>query len=142
MNSLEMVEIILIDNIRPFQNHPFEVRVDDAMKNGYEYPLEKLNDCKCGCEVNGQRMIITLLKAPMNPNPKSDRGDRYFTYSLYPHAGNWKDAKTLVRGLELNNPMLPVELAEDAKGAECGSFIAVDGKTMSFEIKCYKVKTK
>ena len=78
-------------------------------------------------------MIITLLKAPMNPDPKSDRGDHYFTYSLYPHAGNWKDAETLVRGLEINNPMLPVEIAEGAKGAESASFISVDGKNVTLE---------
>ena len=78
-------------------------------------------------------MIITLLKAPMNPDPKSDRGDHYFTYSLYPHAGSWKDAETLARGLELNNPMLPVDIAADAKGAESASFIAVEGKNVTLE---------
>ena len=32
VNSLEKVEIIPVDNIQPFQEHPFEIRDDDAMK--------------------------------------------------------------------------------------------------------------
>ena len=74
----------------------------------YGYGVALLNDCKYGYEVNEQRMIITLLKAPMNPDPQSDRGDHYFTYSLYPHAGNWKVADTLQMGLEMNNPAVVV----------------------------------
>ncbi len=118
----------------PYDKAKFEVSAHnfiDMSEDGYG--LSILNDCKYGYEVNEQRMIITLLKAPMNPDPKSDRGDHWFTYSLYPHAGGWKDAETLVRGLEINNPMLPVELSEDAKGAESGSFISVDGKNVTLE---------
>ena len=97
------------------------------------YGVSILNDCKYGYEVDKQRMIITLLKAPMNPDPKSDRGDHYFTYSIYPHAGNWKDAETLVRGLEINNPAVPVEISADAKGEVEKSFIKVDGKNVTLE---------
>ena len=78
-------------------------------------------------------MIITLLKAPMNPDPKSDRGDHYFTYSIYPHAGSWKTAETLVRGLEMNNPAVAVELNGGAAGDVEKSFIKVDGKNVTLE---------
>ncbi len=118
----------------PYDKAKFEVSAHnfiDMSEDGYGLTI--LNDCKYGYEVNEQRMIITLLKAPMNPDPASDRGDHYFTYSLYPHAGGWKDAETLVRGLEFNNPMLPVELSDEAKGAESGSFISVDGKNVTLE---------
>ncbi|MBR6785691.1 MAG: alpha-mannosidase, partial [Clostridia bacterium] len=118
----------------PYDKAKFEVSAHnfiDMSEDGYGLTI--LNDCKYGYEVNEQRMIITLLKAPMNPDPKSDRGDHYFSYSLYPHAGGWKDAETLVRGLEFNNPMLPVEIAADAKGAESASFISVDGKNVTLE---------
>ena len=118
----------------PYDKAKFEVSAHnfiDMSEDGYG--LSILNDCKYGYEVDEQRMIITLLKAPMNPDPKSDRGDHWFTYSLYPHAGGWKDAETLVRGLEINNPMIPVELSEDAKGVESASFIAVDGKNVTLE---------
>ena len=118
----------------PYDKAKFEVSAHnfiDMSEDGYGLTI--LNDCKYGYEVNEQRMIITLLKAPMNPDPKSDRGDHYFTYSLYPHAGGWKDAETLVRGLEINNPMLPVEIAENATGADSVSFISVDGKNVTLE---------
>ena len=97
------------------------------------YGVTILNDCKYGYEVDKQRMIITLLKAPMNPDPISDRGDHYFTYSIYPHKGNWKEAETLVRGLEMNNPAVAVDVKADAKGDVAGSFIKVDGKKVTLE---------
>jgi alpha-mannosidase len=97
------------------------------------YGVTILNDCKYGYEVDKQRMIITLLKAPMNPDPKSDRGDHYFTYSIYPHAGNWKQAETLVRGLEMNNPAVAVDVKADAKGDDAKSFINVVGKNVTLE---------
>ncbi|HEX6494473.1 MAG TPA: glycosyl hydrolase-related protein, partial [Acidobacteriaceae bacterium] len=32
----------------------------------------------------------------------ADEGHHEFTYSLYPHAGNWRDAQAIRRGYELN----------------------------------------
>lgn len=117
----------------PFDKAKFEVSAHnfiDMSEDGYG--LSILNDCKYGYEVDEQRMIITLLKAPMNPDPKSDRGDHYFTYSLYPHKGNWKDAETVTRGLELNNPLLPVE-PKGAQGETEFSFISVDVDNVPLE---------
>lgn len=117
----------------PYDKAKFEVSAHnfiDMSEDGYG--LSILNDCKYGFEVDGQRMIITLLKAPMNPDPQSDRGDHYFTYSLYPHAGNWKDAETLVRGLELNNRFDVKELPE-GNGAFEKSFMSVGGKNVTLE---------
>lgn len=71
-----------------------------------DYGVSLLNDCKYGHEVDGKRMMLSLLKGPMNPDPQSDIGTHTFTYSLYPHAENWKRANTLLRGLELNNPLM------------------------------------
>ncbi len=117
----------------PYDKAKFEVSAHnfiDMSEDGYG--LSILNDCKYGFEVDGQRMIITLLKAPMNPDPQSDRGDHYFTYSLYPHAGNWKDAETLVRGLELNNRFDVKELPE-GNGTFEKSFMSVSGKNVTLE---------
>ena len=117
----------------PYDKAKFEVSAHnfiDMSEDGYG--LSILNDCKYGFEVDGQRMIITLLKAPMNPDPQSDRGDHYFTYSLYPHAGNWKDAETLVRGLELNNRFDVKELPE-GNGVFEKSFMSVNGKNVTLE---------
>ncbi len=35
----------------------------------------------------------------------ADRGRQQFRYALYPHAGTWKQALTVRRGYELNDPL-------------------------------------
>ena len=118
----------------PYDKAKFEVSAHnfiDMSEDGYGLTI--LNDCKYGYEVDKQRMIITLLKAPMNPDPESDRGDHYFTYSLYPHAGCWKDAATVTRGLELNNALVPVELSGSDSGATAQSFMKVSAPNVPLE---------
>ena len=118
----------------PYDKAKFEVNAHnfiDLSEDGYGVSI--LNDCKYGFEVNEQRMIVTLLKAPMNPDPKSDRGTHYFTYSLYPHKNNWKEAGTISEGLMLNNPMLPVQLTASSKGENEASFISVSADNVPLE---------
>jgi len=107
---------------------------------GHEYPAQKwidlsnkdygvslLNDCKYGHDVNGNVMRLTLLRSPDDPDPKSDVGRHEITYSLYPHQGDWRQADTVRRGYELNNPLIPV-VAESHPGRlprEC-SFLSVE----------------
>lgn len=67
-------------------------------KNGFSL----LNDSKYGYDAKGNVLRLTLLRAPVYPDPDADRGRHEFTYSLYPHAGTWKDAETVRRGYELN----------------------------------------
>jgi len=50
---------------------------------------------------------LSLLRSPEWPDPHADEGRHEFTYSLYAHGGNWKDALTVRRGYELNYPLLP-----------------------------------
>jgi alpha-mannosidase len=47
-----------------------------------------------------------LLRSPEWPDPHADEGHHEFTYSLYPHAGGWKDALTIRRGYELNYKLI------------------------------------
>lgn len=72
--------------------------------------------------------------APMNPDPESDIGTHYFTYSLYPHEGIWKEANTIGRGLELNNPLLPLfpETGDGALSYEY-SFLEIDAENVTLE---------
>ena len=69
----------------------------------------------------------------MNPDSQSDRGDHYFTYSLYPHNDNWKDAGTITRGLELNNPFVPVQVPANEGGEVKKSFISVSADNVTLE---------
>jgi len=69
--------------------------------------LSLLNDCKYGYDAKGNVLRLSLLRSPEWPDPHADEGRHEFTYSLYAHSGNWKDALTVRRGYELNYPLLP-----------------------------------
>jgi len=68
--------------------------------------LSLLNDCKYGYDAKGNVLRLSLLRSPEWPDPHADEGRHEFTYSLYAHGGNWKDALTVRRGYELNYPLL------------------------------------
>ena len=118
----------------PYDKAKFEVNAHNWIDMSDEdYGVSLLNDCKYGHEVNEHKMILTLLKAHIKPDPKSDRGDHYFTYSLYPHAETWKKAKTLERGLEINHPLVPVDIKSEGELGADNSFITLTSDSMTLE---------
>ncbi|WP_260737476.1 alpha-mannosidase [Tunturiibacter lichenicola] len=64
-----------------------------------------LNDSKYGYDAVGNTLRITLLRSPTWPDAEADRGHQHFVYSIYPHTGTWKQAQTVRRGYELNDPL-------------------------------------
>ena len=118
----------------PYDKAKFEVNAHNWIDMSDEdYGVSLLNDCKYGHEVNEHKMILTLLKAPIKPDPTSDRGEHYFTYSLYPHAETWKKAKTLERGLEINHPLVPVDIKSEGEMGADNSFITLTSDSMTLE---------
>ena len=67
--------------------------------------LSVLNDSKYGYDAEGNTLRITLLRSPTWPDPEADRGRQQFQYAIYPHAGTWKQALTVRRGYEMNDPL-------------------------------------
>ncbi|MBB5342916.1 alpha-mannosidase [Tunturibacter empetritectus] len=67
--------------------------------------LSILNDSKYGYDAVGNTLRITLLRSPTWPDAEADRGHQHFVYALYPHTGTWKQAQTVRRGYELNDPL-------------------------------------
>ncbi len=65
-----------------------------------------LNDSKYGYDAKGNVLRLSLLRSPEWPDPHADEGPHEFTYSLYPHAGAWREAATVRRGYELNYPLI------------------------------------
>jgi alpha-mannosidase len=53
---------------------------------------------------------ITLLRSPISPDPLADRGRHTFSYSLYPHGGDWKTALTARRGYEYNDQLWAMQV--------------------------------
>ena len=72
------------------------------------YGLSILTDCKHGFDAQPGQLRLTLLKAPLWPDPRCDRGHHHFTYAIYPHPGNWQAAKTPHCAQALNIPLLAV----------------------------------
>lgn len=87
------------------------------------YGVSLLNDCKYGHSVKDGNLALTLIKSGIEPNPMTDYEEHYFTYALYPHAGNWRDGGTVQEAYKLNQPAYAVE--GGVPGSE-SSFISVD----------------
>lgn len=66
--------------------------------------ISLLNDCKYGYGIKEGNLSMTLIKAGTYPNENADIGEHEFTYSIYPHAGRWQDAKTVEQAYNLNVP--------------------------------------
>ncbi len=89
-----------------------------------KHGLSLLNDCKYGYDAKGNVLRLSLLRSPAWPDAHADEGLHEFTYSLYAHPGNWKEALTVRRGYELNYPLLARQ--EEAHGGnlpEAHSFL-------------------
>ncbi|MEO6804307.1 MAG: glycoside hydrolase family 38 C-terminal domain-containing protein, partial [Granulicella sp.] len=67
-----------------------------------EHGFSLINDSKYGYDAKGNVLRLSLLRAPLYPDPTSDRGRQQFSYSLYPHAGNWKQTDTVLQAYEFN----------------------------------------
>jgi alpha-mannosidase len=93
----------------------FEVPAHQWMDlSQYDYGVSILNDCKYGCDVHDGVMRLTLLKGSIHPDPKADMETHYFTYSVYPHAGDWRQARTIEAAQALNQPLLVAPVTPDA----------------------------
>jgi alpha-mannosidase len=102
----------------PEEQAMFEVpaiRWADISDGAHGFSL--LNDCKYGYDAKDNVLRISLLRSPESPDPHADEGHHHFTYSLYPHDGDWKQAETIRRGYELNYNLLGTQLfAHDGTG--------------------------
>jgi alpha-mannosidase len=65
-----------------------------------------LNDSKYGYDAKDNVLRLSLLRSPEWPDPHTDEGHHEFTYSLYPHAGTWREALTVRQGYAVNVPLL------------------------------------
>ncbi|MGH2523085.1 MAG: alpha-mannosidase, partial [Anaerolineales bacterium] len=71
-----------------------------------DYGVALLNDCKYGHDVKDNVLRLTLIKSPIRPDPQADQGAHTFTYSLLPHAGDWRAGGVLREAYALNYPLL------------------------------------
>ena len=71
----------------------------------YGYGAAVLNDCKYGCDIHDSVMSLTLIKSGIFPDPQADQGLHEFTYSLYPHRGDFRRGRVIQEAYDLNCPL-------------------------------------
>lgn len=85
----------------------FEVpahRFCDMSEPGFGVAL--LNDAKYGHSAKGNVLGLSLVRGPVYPDPLADEGGQRFTYSLYPHTGDWHEGRVREEADDLNQPLL------------------------------------
>jgi len=90
-----------------------------------------INECKYGYDAKGNVLRLSLLRSPKSPDPEADQGHHHFSYSLYPHAGGWKEALTVRRGYEFNYKLEGFQVQPHAGvlGPE-HSYVSVDANNL------------
>ena len=94
------------------------------------YGVSLMNDCKYGFSMKHRVMTQTLIKSGTEPNPHTDQEEHFFTYSLYPHAGTWKEGGTVQKALNLN---VKARAVKGAAAKENWSFLSVDKANVVLE---------
>jgi alpha-mannosidase len=96
----------------PAQQGQFEVpALQWADISDAQHGFSLLNDSKYGYDAKANVLRLSLLRSPQWPDPHADEGHHEFTYSLYPHAGTWREAQTVRRGDELNYALFTMQTA-------------------------------
>ena len=111
-----------------WENAKFEVpalRWADLGDGQHGFSL--INESKYGYDAKGNVLRLSLLRSPTWPDPDADRGHHHFTYALYPHAGDWKQALTVRHGYDFNYQLkaMQVEAHSGTLPAE-HSFVTVE----------------
>jgi alpha-mannosidase len=98
-----------------------------------DYGVSLLNDCKYGHDIQDNVIRLTLLRSPTFPDPEADQGEHRFVYSLLPHTGDWRAARTVPAAYELNDPLILRRVSGGADYQEPMSLVSVDAPNVVIE---------
>ncbi|MDA0267269.1 MAG: glycosyl hydrolase-related protein, partial [Cyanobacteria bacterium] len=70
--------------------------------------LSLLTDYKHGLDAQPSQLRLTLLKAPLWPDPGADRGFHQFRYGILPHGGDWRQGRIPQQAIAFGQPMTTV----------------------------------
>jgi alpha-mannosidase len=79
-----------------------------------QHGFSLINEAKFGYDGVGNQLRLTLLRSPVWPDPNADRGHQHFSYALYPHAGDWKQAMTVRHGYNYNYKLKAMQVEAHA----------------------------
>jgi alpha-mannosidase len=92
-----------------------------------QHGFSLINDSKFGYDAVGNVLRLTLLRSPIWPDPNADRGHQHFSYALYPHGGDWKQALTVRHGFDFNYKLSAAQAAvHTGEMAARHSFVSVE----------------
>ena len=84
----------------------------DLSESGYGVAL--MSDSKYGYDIHEGVMQLTLLKGSNKPDQTADKGIHEFTYSFFPHTGEWYEAGVDQESWEINDAPVVTEAQESA----------------------------
>jgi alpha-mannosidase len=88
------------------------------------YGVALLNDAKYAYSAHRNVLGISLLRSPRYPDLYADEGHHRFTYSLFPHEGDWTTSGVVNEAFAVNSPLIALTgrgIASDAP------FVTVSG---------------
>jgi alpha-mannosidase len=80
-----------------------------------DYGVALLNNAKYGHSAVDGVLGMSLVRGPMYPDPFADEGHHHFTYSFFPHIGDWIHGNVTAEARALNAPMVVTEVGTDAE---------------------------
>jgi alpha-mannosidase len=89
-----------------------------------DYGVALLNNGKYGHSLHHNTLGLSLLKGSIHPDANADLGLHRFTYSLLPHAGDWRTGEVVRRAYELNAPLFVSANQRPARAQ--ASFLSTD----------------
>jgi alpha-mannosidase len=96
-----------------------------------DYGVALLNDGKYGYSTHGNVLTLSLLRTPLYPDPGADEGLHTFTYSLFPHPGDWTAGNVVAEAFALNSPLIAIPAAGDGSQQGWNHFLVLDGLPLS-----------
>ena len=76
-----------------------------------QHGFSLINESKYGYDARGNVLRLSLLRSPTWPDPDADREQHHFSFALYPHAGDWKQALAVRHGYEFNYHLNAMQVA-------------------------------
>lgn len=147
--NLKLLKIVINTNIMGQYNHaeiPYGVIERPTLPSNswdrakYEVPMWKWTDIydpdygisiinfgRQGYSVSSNTISLSLLRSPLFPNPKLDRGKQSIKYWIYPHKNTWRESLTPKLAMELNNEVIYIKGKADER-----SFLEIDPSFIMF----------
>ena len=88
----------------------------DISDQGYGVAI--LNNGRNGYDAKDNAIHLSVIRGPWGPDPRADVGVHTFEYSIYPHAGGWREGKVQLQALGFNSPLLAMQELEHASPQE------------------------